>query len=111
MYHMIRRAMVAILLCGMLLTAPSAAWAYPFGGRISMWWPCFFEFGNISLIGPPNSGLYIWTLATKTYKNGAPSHPGQWILGQTGIPFFCTVMPVGPIIIPGMAISMMGSSQ
>lgn len=93
---------------------PKPANAYPFGGQTSLVLPCFVfglvPYGSISLLGPPNPGLYIWTLFTKTYPNGPPTRPGQWLLGLTSIPYICVVSPIGPIIVPGMAISMMGSS-
>ena len=104
------------MLCAALfLSAPSPALAYPLGGQISIVWPCFVfgvvPYGNISLLGPPTPGLYIWTPATRTYSNGFPSHPGQWLLGLTSIPYICVVQPVGVYVVPGMAIDMMGSSN
>ena|SRR3989344_5089189 len=108
---MFKRFASTVLLCTVLLLAnPSPANAYPFGGQTSMVIPCVFNFSILALIGPPDAGLYIWTPFTKTYSNGPPSHSGQWLLGLTSIPYICVVFPVGPIIIPGMAISMMGSS-
>jgi len=113
--QMIRRFASTVLLCAVfLLFSPSAANAYPFGGRTSLVLPCFVfglvPYGSIALVGPPDPGLYIWTLFTKTYPNGPPARPGQWLLGLTSIPYICVVSPFGPIVVPGMAISMMGSS-
>lgn len=112
---MIRRFVATIMLCAtFLFSAPGVALAYPFGGKTSLVWPCFVfgvvPYGNISMLGAPNPGLYIWTPATKTYQNGPPSRSGQWLLGLTGIPYICVVFPVGPIVVPGITISMMGSS-
>lgn len=113
---MVRRFISAILLCGaLLLSSPGAALAYAFGGQTSLVLPCFLfgfvPYGSISMLGPPNPGLYIWTPVTRTYQNGFPSHPGQWLLGLTSIPYICVIAPVGPIIVPGMVIDMMGSSN
>ncbi|MDO8552476.1 MAG: hypothetical protein Q7S01_03005 [bacterium] len=111
---MFRRPVSAVLICAaLLLSAPNLALAYPFGGKASLVWPCFVfgvvPYGTISVVGSPNPGLYIWTLATRTYKNGPPA-PGKWLLGLTSIPYICVVFPVGPIVVPGIAIGMMGSS-
>ncbi|MEK7107264.1 MAG: hypothetical protein AAB899_03705 [Patescibacteria group bacterium] len=111
---MIRRLASTVLLCTVLfLTNPGYANAYPFGGKASLVLPCFVfgvvPYGSISLVGPPNPGLYIWTLATRTYKNGPPA-PGKWLLGLTSVPYICVVFPIGPIVVPGIAIGMMGSS-
>lgn len=110
-----RRSLSALLLSIVLLFgAPGAASAYPFGGQASLVLPCFVfgfvPYGTLALLGPPNPGFYIWTPFTKTYPNGPPTHPGQWLLGQTGIPYICVIFPVGPVIIPGITIAMMGSS-
>ncbi len=110
-----KRATAALVLSIMLIVgAPSIASASPFGGQVEFWWPCFVfgvvPYGNISLLSAPNPGLYIWTPFTKTYPNGPPTHPGQWLLGQTGIPYICVVQPIGTWIVVGTTISMMGSS-
>ncbi|MDO8561968.1 MAG: hypothetical protein Q7S05_04040 [bacterium] len=112
---MVKRFASGILLCAVfLLLVPSSVRAFAFGGQTSLVLPCFVfgvvPYGSISLIGPPNPGLYIWTPATRTYSNGPPMRPGQWLLGLASIPYICVVSPIGPIIVPGMAISMMGSS-
>lgn len=107
---MVRKILSAALLWGVFsLTIPSAAFAYPFGGKADTVWPCF-NAALLAFVGPPDSGLYIWTTETKTYQNGPPGSE-QWLLGLTGIPYICLVFPLGPIILPGMAITMMGSSQ
>lgn len=110
MHCMIRRAVSTVLLCGTLfLFNPGVANAYPFGGQASIVWPCF----NVAIytkLGPPRGGFYVWTTATRTYKNGPPTHGGQWLLGLTSIPYFCLVWIAPVFVLPGISISMMGSS-
>ena len=104
-----RRSHIATLALAALL-CPTFALAYPFGGQASVVVPCYNNaiFANV---GPPRGGTYIWTPATQTYRFGPPTHSGQWLLGLASIPYFCLVS-VQPIIIwPGLAITMMGSSQ
>lgn len=95
------------------IASPSISQAAPFGGQIQALWPCW-NVATIALLGPPNSGFYIWTPATRTFSNGAPSRTGQWIIGQSGVPYICVIWPGIPpiplIIWPGISISMMGSS-
>lgn len=111
MWGMVKRFASTLLLCAaVLLVIPGSANAYPFGGRTGFVIPCVFNLSVLAVIGAPDPGFYIWTPFTRTYSNGPPSHSGQWLLGLTSIPYICVVFPVGPIIIPGMAISMMGSS-
>ncbi|OGG69132.1 hypothetical protein A3F27_03430 [Candidatus Kaiserbacteria bacterium RIFCSPHIGHO2_12_FULL_53_13] len=108
---MIRRAVASVLLCGaLLLSAPAPALAYPFGGQASIVLPCF-NVAILAIIGAPIDGWYIWTTATETFNNGPPTSSGQWLLGLTSIPYICLVWPAPIILVPGMAISMMGSSQ
>lgn len=98
------------MLCAMLLfSAPNVALAYPFGGQTKIALPCFFSGSILALIGPPNPGIYLWTPITRTYSNGPPA-PGKWLLGLTSIPYICVILPIGPVVIPGVAIEMMGSS-
>lgn len=96
-------ALIALLL-------PSSAFAYPFGGQISQVIPCYNN-AIYAVVGPPRGGQFIWTPATQTYRYGAPSHAGQWLLGLTGIPYYCLVSVVPIITYPGISIMMMGSSQ
>lgn len=111
-----RRGLSVLLLLAILFfSVPNTAAAYPFGGQTSLVLPCFVfgfvPYGFLALLGPPNPGFYIWTPFTDTYPNGPPTHPGQWLLGQTSIPYICVISPIGPVIIPGITIAMMGSSQ
>jgi len=90
--------------------SPLSAAAFPFGGRASMVIPCFNNaiFANV---GPPVGGTYIWTPATRTYRFGAPTHAGQWLLGLASIPYYCIVSIQPIIVFPGVAITMLGTSQ
>ncbi|PIR84189.1 hypothetical protein COU18_00335 [Candidatus Kaiserbacteria bacterium CG10_big_fil_rev_8_21_14_0_10_51_14] len=105
------RALISFVATTLLFTSiPFVAFAFPFGGQISIFRPCFNQ-AIYALIGPPRGGPYIWTPSTLTYQFGPPSHPGQSILGLAGIPYYCLVS-VQPIEVwPGIYIMMMGSSQ
>ncbi|KKW19535.1 MAG: hypothetical protein UY63_C0011G0017 [Parcubacteria group bacterium GW2011_GWA2_51_10] len=100
--------LLSVLLLGM---TPQTAYAFEFGGRASLVIPCFFSGAVYAVVGPPRGGSFIWTPFTRTYPFGLPTHSGQWLLGLTGIPYICIVTPIPFIIIPGISISMMGSSQ
>ncbi|HUO50374.1 MAG TPA: hypothetical protein VMU25_02315 [Candidatus Paceibacterota bacterium] len=92
------------------LLFPAAAFAFPFGGAIGTIVPCYND-AIYASVGPPRGGEYIWTPATVTYRFGPPAHSGQWLLGLAGAPYYCLVS-IEPIIVwPGIAITMMGSSQ
>lgn len=92
------------------LAIPMTASAAPFGGRISQVIPCYNN-AIYANVGAPRGGQYIWTPATQTYRFGAPSHAGQYILGLSGIPYYCLVSIVPIDTLPGISIFMMGSSQ
>jgi hypothetical protein len=99
----------AAVLALLLLSLPSAALAFPFGGQASTVVPCYNR-AIFARLGPPRGGDYIWTPATKTYQFGAPSFAGQWLLGLASAPYYC-VVSIEPVIVwPGTAIDMMGSS-
>lgn len=93
-----------------LLLFPLSAFAYPFGGRASLVIPCYNN-AIYAYIGPPNAGPYIWRPDTQTYKNGPPTHAGQWLLGLAGIPYFCLVSIHPQNTFPGTLIIMLGTSQ
>jgi hypothetical protein len=100
-------------LCALLLLSTSlptqALAANVFGGRVSVALPCF----NIALwttVGEPRGGIYIWTPATKTYANGPPAS-GKYVLGLYGIPYFCIVFIVPLIVLPGITMTMVGTSN
>ena len=92
------------------LLIPSFAYAFPFGGQIGQ---IIFCYNNAiwSRVGPPVGGDYIWTPSTQSYRFGAPSHSGQWLLGLAGAPYYCVVSILPIIVYPGIHITMHGSSQ
>ena len=103
-----RRATLGTFVLGLLV--PITAFAFPFGGQVQTAIPCV-NVVIFAAVGPPIGGLYLWTTATQTYSFGPPSHPGQWIMGLSGVPYFCLVTIVPLVTIPGITISMMASSQ
>jgi hypothetical protein len=94
----------------LLLLVPSFAAAYPFGGQASQVLPCYNN-AILAYVGPPKGGAFVWTPATRTYRFGAPTHSGQWLLGLAGISYFCIVSIVPLDVRSGDAMTMMGSSQ
>ena len=107
-----RRATFAALVFALVLplSIPFAATAAPFGGQVALAIPCF-NGALYAFVGPPRGGAFLWTPATETYRFGPPTHSGQWVLGLSGIPYFCVVSIVPIIVSPGISIVMMGSSQ
>jgi hypothetical protein len=100
---------VAGFLTGLLLL-PSLVFAGPFGGQASLVVPCYNN-AIYSQVGPPRGGPYIWTPATRTYQNGAPTHAGQWLLGLYGAPYYCIVSILPIVVWSGIAITMLGTSR
>jgi hypothetical protein len=93
-----------------LLLTPFVALAFPFGGAIGTIVRCYND-AIYANVGAPRGGPFIWTPSTVTYMFGPPSHSGQWLLGLAAPPYYCLVS-IDPIIVwPGIAITMMGSSQ
>ena len=107
-FDMERKKRAASLFVLVLFLSPVTALAGEFGGQTSIVWPCF-NAAILAVVGPPRGGIYIWTPATKTF-NGPPSRPGQWLLGLTGGPYICLLVPVPVYVLPGISITMMGSS-
>ena len=101
----------AVAVVGFLsLLVPMATLAFPFGGQIYIYRDCIFNGTKHVEVGGPRGGEFIWTTGTKTYQFGPPSRAGQWILGLSGIPYFC-LFSIDPLIaFSGVAITMMGSS-
>lgn len=91
------------------LLLPLSASAAPFGGQASVVIPCY-NGALYALVGGPRGGPFLWTPATITYRFGPPS-PGAYVLGLSGIPYFCLVSIVPIIVTPGLSIMMMGSSR
>lgn len=105
---MTKYSLVGLLAIALLV--PSTMYASPFGGEASEVIPCFNTAIYASL-GGPRGGPFIWTPATQTYRFGPPTHAGQWLLGLSSVPYYCIVSILPVIVFPGIAISMMGSSQ
>ncbi|MDB5238244.1 MAG: hypothetical protein JWM46_514 [Candidatus Kaiserbacteria bacterium] len=102
------RALIASALLTFLF--PLSAFAFPFGGQAALVIPCY-NGAIYAFIGPPIGGPYIWTPSTQTYRNGPPTHSGQWLLGLAGAPYYC-IVSIEPInVFPGTAIMMLGTSQ
>ncbi|RJQ33461.1 hypothetical protein C4568_04750 [Candidatus Parcubacteria bacterium] len=80
-----------------------------FGGRVGASIPCF----NVAIwnsVGAPRGGIYIWTPATRTYPYGPPSS-GRYVLGLYGIPYFCIVTIAPLFVLPGISMTMLGTSR
>src|ERR1700683_4554066 len=105
---MTKYSLAGLLVAAML--APSLSFAAPFGGEAGEVIPCY-NGAIYAMLSGPIGGPYIWTPATQTYRFGPPTHAGQWILGLSSIPYYCIVSILPVIVFPGIAISMMGSSQ
>ena|SRR3989344_9272466 len=108
---MIRRVagvVIALSMVSVSLPTPAVA-ANVFGGRVGASVPCF----NAAIwasVGPPRQGLYIWTPATRTYPYGPP-RSGKYVLGLYGIPYFCIVSIAPLFVLPGISMTMLGSSR
>jgi len=104
------RSTLAIGLLLLTLSLPlSASAANVFGGRVGASFPCF----NVAIwtsVGAPRGGLYIWTPATKTYPYGRPAS-GKYVLGLYGIPYFCIVLIAPLYVLPGVSMTMVGTSR
>lgn len=92
----------------LLILPVQAQAANVFGGRVGAALPCFNAV-VWATVGPPRGGLYIWTPFTRTYPHGPPA-PGKWVLGLYGLPYFCIVLPVPIFVLPGITMTIMGSS-
>ena len=80
-----------------------------FGGRVGASIPCF-NVGIWTTVGAPRGGIYIWTPATRTYPYGAP-RSGKYVLGLYGIPYFCIIWIAPLFVLPGITMTMVGSSR
>ncbi|HEY4487639.1 MAG TPA: hypothetical protein VI483_02635 [Candidatus Paceibacterota bacterium] len=104
-----RNAILTFTLIVTLSVPIPALAANVFGGRVGASFPCF----NAAIwasVGAPRNGWYIWTPATKTYPYGAP-RSGKYVLGLYGIPYFCIVWIAPLYVLPGMSMTMVGSSR
>lgn len=90
-------------------STPKKAYAViPFGGMITK--VLFCNDGGIWMtIAPAGASpvTQIWKPYTKTYLQGPPNHPGQWILGLDAGPGVCMV---GKVPFFGMVMLMVGDS-
>jgi hypothetical protein len=99
-----------VALITLVFIMPASVFAFPFGGQASVVIPCYNN-AIYANLGPPRGGPFVWTLSTKTYSFGPPSHAGQWLLGNAG-PLYLCLVTIDPIFtLPATAILMMGSSQ
>ncbi len=104
------RHRVGTVVVSLALLFPLVASAAPFGGQVALSIPCF-NGAFYAFVGPPRGGAFLWTAATQTYRSGPPRRTGQWVLGLSGIPYFCVVSILPIIVSPGISITMMGSSN
>ena len=101
---------LASLVAGLLMVSPAFTYAFPFGGMAGLVHFCFNQ-AIYTVLGPPIGGPYIWTPATKTYQFGPPTHAGQWLLGLSGVPYYC-LYTIAPLEVrPGISIMMGGEES
>lgn len=105
----LRRVGASALLFITLSMPLSASAANVFGGRVGASFPCF-NAAIWTTVGAPRGGLYIWTGATRTYPYGLPAS-GKYVLGLYGIPYFCIVLIAPLYVLPGMTMTMVGTSR
>ncbi len=108
-YHFaMGRKTVSAIVCA-LLTTPSFAFAFPFGGQINQIIFCYND-AIYANVGPPRGGPFIWTPSTRTYRFGPPMRSGQWLLGLAAPPYYCIVSKQPIIVWSGILMTMEGSS-
>ena len=94
---------VAIVALGALAVVRN--WVYV--GKVVEVEQCFNK--GAVLLSLDNNQSYIWTPETTTIGS-VPRSPGGFVLGKTGLPFFCVVSMDPLVTIPGTAIESMVSS-
>ncbi len=94
-----------------LLTYAQKSEAFIWGGQFQTVIPCFN--GVVwARTGPPLGGDFIWTPGvTRTFDYGPPAHAGQYGLGLAAPPYFCIVSPFPVIVLPGIIMTMLGTSK
>ena len=106
----IKRILIVFIVV-VTLIAPIANAGIEWGGQVQRVHACW---NNVifTTVGPPIGGNYMWAPGvTRTYGNGAPSHPGQWLMGLYGAPYFCIVTQIPLMTWPGTLMTLMGSSR
>jgi hypothetical protein len=100
-----------LMLAALLFFIPLGVSAFPFGGQASQVVFCYNS-AIYAQVGPPVGGSYVWVEgSTRTYRFGPPTHAGQWLLGLASVPYYC-IVSIQPVIVwPGVAITMLGTSQ
>jgi hypothetical protein len=102
---------ITVLTLATMLTATQVEAVGLFGGAIGTTIPCANAV-TYNVIGAPRGGAYIWgPMITRTYSYGPPTHTGQWLLGTYGPPYFCLVTILPLIVVPGLTMMMLGSSE
>lgn len=86
------------------------AQAFEWGGQFTSVVPCWNAAIFTSVSGP-RGGPFIWAPVTRTFSYGPPSHAGQYGLGLAGPPYMCVVSPYPVIVLPGIMMLMVGTSQ
>lgn len=84
--------------------------AFEWGGRFNQVIPCVND-AIYASVGAPRGGAFIWTPITRTFQHGPPSHAGQYGLGLAAPPYFCIISSYPTIAIPGIIMTMLGTSQ
>ncbi|PCI29808.1 hypothetical protein COB52_02155 [Candidatus Kaiserbacteria bacterium] len=92
------------------LTYTQKSEAFIWGGQFSSVIPCWNAVTWVR-VGAPLGGDFIWTPGvTRTFDYGRPTHAGQYGLGLAAPPYFCIVSPFPVIVIPGIIMTMLGTS-
>jgi hypothetical protein len=105
--------LLAVFVAATISVAPAqkAEAVVYFGGAIG---PLIYCINSVTYVklGAPRGGPYLWSpKVTKTYEFGPPSHSGQWLLGAAGPTYFCIVSVLPLVVLPGLLMLYMGSSQ
>jgi len=93
-----------------LVFLPRTVGAFEWGGRFDAVVPCWNPAIYVA-VSAPRGGPFIWTPVTRTYAYGPPSHAGQYGLGLAGPPYMCVVSPYPVVVIPGIMMLMVGTSN
>lgn len=83
--------LLGLIFLSFIFWAKSAQAILGFGGKILNITPC--ANGSLIAVGPPRSGLFMWTLGTRTFA-WRQLRPGPWALGSY-VPGGSCVCPYG----------------